>query len=163
MKISDSIMPVKFVVACFIFVVLGLAVIFIRSLSCAHQARFNVDVLERFIQLYNIEEGEYPEDLSKLRPIDVVSFGESLALNSKDLTDGEWRGYQYSYQRLAKDKFVLSASPVGFLPAQMEFGATEGGFVRANIESVDPAIDPVEEIKQWKPLRRSEGVVTRPR
>lgn len=136
---------------------------FFRAFSCAHQAKFNVDILERFIRLYRLEHKEFPPSLSDLRPIDVVSFGESLALNSKDLASGEWRGYRYAYQRLDKEKFVLSASPVGFLPAEIEFGITEQGFLRLNTLEVDPDHDSRVEMEEWKRLRRSEGVVTRPR
>ena len=153
---------IKRVVVSSLCVIGVLIVIFIRSMSCAHQARFNVDVLERYIQLYHLEHSEYPAALPQIRPIDVVAFGESLALNSRDLEKREWRGYHYAYQRLDKDKFVLSASPVGFFPARIEFGTTEDGFLRFNTEDVDSAYDSAEEVQEWQAFRRSEGVVTRP-
>lgn len=147
-----------------IFSVWGTLTVFsIRAFSCAHQARFNVDVLDRFIHLYYQQHQAYPVDLASLDPINVISYGEGLALKSTDLRTGKWRGYAYQYQLIEKDKYVLSASPVGLFPSKVEFGITEEGSIKMNSQSVDSNKDSYEEVKSWPTIPGFVDIVTRER
>ena len=133
----------------------------LRALYYASQARFNVDVLEKFIQMYREDQGEYPSSLENLVRINVVSYREGLSLDSQRLKKWQGGGYRYDYGLLEPNRFVLSASPSGAWPIGIEFGITEEGFLKFNINQVDSAADSYEDVKGWMAIVRTEQIVTR--
>ncbi|OGX08862.1 MAG: hypothetical protein A2Z88_10000 [Omnitrophica WOR_2 bacterium GWA2_47_8] len=150
------------------YVLLGSAVIGISLLGLrlrgqyfADQAVFNVDIVEHELQIYNKSQGEYPAQLSQLPDFDIVSYKEGLACSSKFLKTGSFRGYAYAYQKLAKDKFVLSASPNGALSSNIEFGITEKGDLGFNTHLMDEAADTYEEVLSWEKISRFQGLHSR--
>ena len=144
-----------------------LAGVFLFALQYGHaryledQAAFNIDVLERFIQIYRQEYGRYPNYLWELPNFNVVSYKEGLALNFKDVRAGTWRGYRYDYVAAGMDQFVLSASPVGIYSGRLEFSVTEDGLLRTNDDKVDAAADTRDEVVQWEALERCPSIVSR--
>jgi len=133
----------------------------LRALHYAARARFTVDVLEKFIQMYYEEHRKYPASLESLPGINVVSYREGLAFDSKALKNWQGSGYRYAYELLDQDRFVLSASPDELWSTGIEFGITEEGFLKFNALGVDASADSHEEVKGWKAILRTAQVVTR--
>ena len=141
---------------------IGVGVVFLLSLIVimitvteARQARFTVDVLEQYLEAYQLVEHRSIESLSQLPDFDLVSPAESLSLKSQDLKQGIHGGYIYDFQYLGNGKFVISASPVGLLPI-WEFGITNSGNLRMNTRNVDAQADSYEEVEGWRLIPRKD-------
>jgi len=132
-----------------------------RTRYSEDQARFNVDVLERFIQIYYEELGRYPNYLWELSPTQVASYKEGLELDLKNVLTGRWRGYRYDYVVIDGKQFVLSASPIGFLSGRQEFAVAEDGILRRNDYDIDAAADTHDEVTQWEAIDRCPSIVSR--
>ncbi|MCK5581468.1 MAG: hypothetical protein KAJ18_09380 [Candidatus Omnitrophica bacterium] len=135
--------------------------IYIRGVNQLRQARFNVNVLQRYIQAYLVVENKQVESLQDLPDFHLVSPPESLSLKAEDVRDGFSGGYIYDFQYLGEGRYVLSASPVGVLTPQVEFGSTNHGVLRVNKDNVDVDPDSYEEVEGWVALVPEKGVRTK--
>ncbi len=151
-----------FKIVVILIVVIGVPwLMFLKTAYQARQARFNIDMMGRFVEMYYDEHKRYPSSLSQVPRINVVSYGEGLLLDSNSFKDGTWRGYHYDYHPIAFNQFVLSASPVGFSSPKIEFGITEQRILKFNTFEVDKDADSYEEVNRWQNSDRLDSAVTR--
>lgn len=140
--------------------VLGLILV-IRQYNQADQARFNVDILDQFIQSYRVIEGRQIESLSDVPDFHIISPYKSLSVRGSDIRGKMFGGYIYDMAYSGNGQYVISASPIGFLAPQVEFGVTEKGLLAVNTRNVDVQPDSREEVEHWKWLNREVGVRTK--
>lgn len=122
----------------------------VRAAGFARQARFNVDVIYKVIIVYYNRNQSYPANLKELPRFYVVSALEKFYLDSAKLARGAWDGYRYDFKSFGKNNFVLSASPVGFWPAGIEYGITAKGVLKANDHRPDKGADLPQEVESWR-------------
>jgi hypothetical protein len=137
-----------------------LALLAIRAANEARQTRFNLKVLQRYIKSYKNVEGKQIEDLSQIPDFHIISPDNSLSLSAKDIRKGISSGYVYDMQSLGNGRYVISASPLGFLNSNMEFGITEKGMLKMNNKGVDPISDTYQEVESWPQIPSNEHVRT---
>lgn len=123
------------------------------------QARFTVDVLQRFIQSYRLIEGKTVGSLAEVPDFELVSPADSLRLRGKDLRKSPVRnGYIYDLQDLGEGVYVISASPIGLLTPKLEFGITEDGLLKMNQAGTDALPDKHDEVQRWQAIKSVERV-----
>ena len=126
----------------------------------AREARFAVDALEQYLQSYRRVEKKSIERLSELPDFYLIAPSASLSLRAKDIKQGIHSGYVYDLQYVDKDKFVISASPVGLF-SSYEFGITDKGILRMNNKNVDAEADSYTEVETWPIITREERIQTK--
>lgn len=130
----------------------------IRGYNLAEQARFNVDVLEQFIQYDRMIEGRQIENLTDLPDFHLISPTKSLSVRASDIRRKIFGGYVYDMQSSGQGRYVISASPIGFLAPPVEFGVTEKGLLGMNTRDPDVYPDSREEVQHWPWVERETGV-----
>jgi len=160
MKIKVNGLLVKIVLAVFILVLLWQGAR-IYGINQARQARFNIEVLGRFINAYHRAEGKWVERLKDMPDFHIISTADSLSLRSADLKRGPiLDGYVYDMQTIEPGKYVISASPIGFLAPGIEYAITENGQVKYHKADVDSSADSYEEISSWPVDEHMERIRT---
>ena len=131
--------------------------------NLAREARFNIDVLERYMHASQLIKHETIKNLKELPKFHIISPKDSLSLKSEDLRTGQYHGYRYNLQFISEDQFVLSASPIktGLFSPNIEFGIIDDGILRFNDQKVDSEPDTYPEVKGWKGIERVERVRTK--
>ena len=128
----------------------------------ARQARFTVDILQRYISALERIADQRVLSLGDLPDFDIISAQDSLRLRSADLKQNPLRGgYVYDMQSEGDGLYVISASPVGLLSPRVEYGITEQGVLKENFRGVDPFPDSRAEVSAWPPIDRIENARTR--
>ncbi len=141
-----------------IFVCLLIAIYYLNVVGQTRQARYNIEVLERYIQAVKILENRFVESLAELPDYEIISPYDSLSLNLSRLRSGILEGYHYDLQYLGNGQFVISASPFGFFSSGMEFGITDEGILKVNNENIDFQVDDYKEVSQWKAITKMERI-----
>ncbi|HSA31771.1 MAG TPA: hypothetical protein P5160_08245 [Candidatus Omnitrophota bacterium] len=124
------------------------------------RVRFGVDALNRYIYSYEKISGVRVTTLSQLPEFVLYSQEEGYFFRSENIKRRVFDGYYYDFQVLGDDYRVISASPIHPLSPKVEFGVTEDGILRANIDSVDAAADTHDEVSKWKPVFDSGAIRT---
>lgn len=132
----------------------------LRASNQARKARFNVDVLQRYIRALEIVEKKEIKNLSELPDFHIISTYDSLSITGEDLKKGIVDGYVYDMSPWGSGGYVISASPIGLLRPNLEFGITEDGILRMNDRNVDLMPDDYDEVTKWEKIPRSEQVRT---
>ncbi len=133
---------------------LGFFIFKILAAGYARRARFNVDVLEKVVKAYYNANGKYPQDLGNLPKFYVVSARDRMYIDADIIKPKVRNGYNYDFQLIDGEQFVISASPIGFWNAGQEFGITEKGILRSNNFRPDEAADSHGEVESWKSVDR---------
>jgi hypothetical protein len=151
-------------IAVFVTVAAGffLAVCVIRH-NQARQARFTVDILQRYISALERITDLQVLSWDDLPDFDIISPDDSLRLRLADLKRNAFHagGYVYDLQSEGDDLYVISASPVGLLSPRAEYGITDQGVLKENTRQVDPLPDSRGEVSAWKAIERIENARTR--
>jgi len=129
----------------------------------ARQARFNIDVLGRYLISSRIMTDRIVKSLAEVPEFEIVSTRESLALKSAAIRDGKEGPYRYHLENLGEFEFVISASPSGLFAPREEFGMTEQGILKYNTVNVDPFPDSREEVNGWESIFGEAGLKTKSR
>ena len=140
----------------------GLLAVSVIQYNQARQARFTVDILERYISALERITDLRILSLGDLPDFDIISPEDSLRLRSADLKKNPLRGgYAYDMRVEGEDLYVISASPVGLMSPRIEYGITEQGILKENTRGVDPLPDSRGEVSAWKAIDRIENARTR--
>jgi len=113
------------------------------------QAAFAVHALGRYLHAYELSGGASINNLSELPDFFLAAPEHSLSIRASDLRMRVYQGYWYDLNRLDANRFVISASPVGFSPVSVEFGMTDDLNLRVNTQGVDTDADSYEEVSNW--------------
>lgn len=116
------------------------------------KTRFVLHAAGRYVQAYELLNNDHNQirSLADLPDFHLVSYDDSLSLESKDLRSRVIDGYFYDFQRHRDGGFVISASPLGpGLWGAVEFAVTDDGNLRVNRQGVDSRPDGYEEVKHW--------------
>jgi len=147
-------MPVYILLFVFIFFVFVYWLVSINAYASVKQAKFNVDVLQRFIIAYKTLENIQIQSLNELPDFHIISPEHSLSVKDDDFKQGVKGGYIYDYEYFTGGHFVISASPIGLLNASIEIGITDRGKLKFNKNNVDVEADSYSEVESWTPVDR---------
>jgi hypothetical protein len=149
----------RFIVIILICAIAFLAAAF-KAANEARQARFNVNVLQRYIEAYKTVEGKQIKSLAELPDFHIISTYDSLSVKAQDLRRGMVSGYIYDMDYLGGGKYVISASPTNLINSRYEFGINERGVLKMNNKGADPTADSREEMESWQEIQPIEQVRT---
>lgn len=125
--------------------------LFTYRINQARQARFNVEVLFRYLKAYHLSEGNLIQSLSALPDFEIISSSDNLSFRSSALKKSPMlNGYIYDMQFLPPDQYVITASPIGWLAPRIEYGVTEKGEMKRNERAVDSGPDSHDEVAEWE-------------
>ena len=130
----------------------------LKKVGERRQVRFNLGMMYKLMNEYYRHHQRYPESLAKFPKFYVVSPIEKFYLDSNMLAKGVFGGYRYNLTLVGGDRFVVSASPVGFWPLASEFGISEKGILKENKTAVDGTEDSYGEVDIWKPYQSKNTV-----
>ena len=140
---------------------LGMIGVRVGGYNQVRQARFTVDVLQRYLIAYERVEDRRITRMEDLPDFHIVSSADSLSLRGADLRASPFRGgYIYDLRDMGDGKYVISASPVGLFTPRVEFGITEQGYLGINQQGTDPDPDGYDEVHSWNFLPSIERVRT---
>ena len=114
------------------------------------QVRFNLVMMHKLMNEYYRHHHCYPASWGKFPKFYVVSPIEKFYLDSNMLVKGVFNGYRYNLALVGEDRFVISASPIGFWPLASEFGINQKGILKENKVAVDGVGDSYGEVENWK-------------
>ncbi len=129
---------------------------YLRAVHESRQARFNTDVLERFLRSFRMVEGKQVRFLAELPDFHIISSYDSLSVKGKDLRKQILAGYVYDLTTFPDGRYVISASPVSWVSSGVEFGITDQGELKFNNKTIDPEADSYEEVSGWTKIPRIE-------